>query len=347
MCFSFSRFPVTLQRHKHLLNQRFLVTKYKQRRQERKQTACKTFKKRRNKVWKIRHKLFSKARMKYCRQNKLKSDQKCKTKYRKGKPKYYRKGRPNISTDWKGPKRTRKSRSPGFLKRRRRREKYVKHRRCKQKIAQRRKSRNMRIKCRREKERRRRSLGIVSGGRRGRTKTPSTVVVGDMIFTKDQVKDFINSAPVCRRSSRRQGRNTVDKRRLWPGGLVKFELSSSIDETQKAQIRDVLQNLQTAMESCIRFEEVQHGNRILVKPTGGSVSYSMLGYTHREVQDLSLSTRARGSTIEHEFLHAIGVEHTQTRSDRDSYVKILWDNIQQVGKVQNKVFSLKIILLKA
>ena len=244
-----------------------------------------------------------------------------------------------MSEVWKRSKQTRKFRNLRFLRRRRRkrREKYVKRRRCRQKMAQRRKGRKMRQKCRREKERRRRSLGIVSGGRRGRTKTPSTIVVGDMIFTKDQVKDFINSAPACRRSSSRRGRNTVDKRRLWPGGLVKFELSSSIDETQKAQIRDVLQNLQTAMESCIRFEEVQHGNRILVKPIGGSVSYSMVGYMHN-VQDLSLSTRAQGSTIEHEFLHAIGVEHTQTRSDRDSYVKILWDNIQQVGKVQKSIF---------
>jgi len=33
------------------------------------------------------------------------------------------------------------------------------------------------------------------------------------------------------------------------------------------------------------------------------------------------------STIEHEFLHALGVFHTQQRTDRDRYIKINWDNI--------------------
>ena len=196
----------------------------------------------------------------------------------------------------------------------------------------------MRLKCRREKQRKRRSLGMVSGGgRRGRKHVPSTVVVGDMILSRHQIKEFINSAPACQ-GGKRKGRNTVDKGRLWPGGLVKFELSSSFDETRKAKIRVVLQNLQTAMDSCIRFEEVQHGNRILVKPIGGSVSYSMVGYMHN-VQDLSLSTSVQGDAIEHEFLHAIGVHYTQTRSDRDSYVKILWDRIQPVGEVQMHILN--------
>ena len=62
----------------------------------------------------------------------------------------------------------------------------------------------------------------------------------------------------------------------------------------------------------------------------------MVGYMN-SVQDLSLSATAQGATIEHKFLHAIGVEHT--RSDRDSYVMILWDNIQQVGNVQKVFFK--------
>ena len=33
------------------------------------------------------------------------------------------------------------------------------------------------------------------------------------------------------------------------------------------------------------------------------------------------------SSIQHEFLHAVGVYHTHSRSDRDEYVTIHWDNI--------------------
>lgn len=32
-------------------------------------------------------------------------------------------------------------------------------------------------------------------------------------------------------------------------------------------------------------------------------------------------------TVQHEFLHASGITHEQERSDRDTYVVDLWDNI--------------------
>jgi len=118
----------------------------------------------------------------------------------------------------------------------------------------------------------------------------------------------------------------------WPDNTLSYEIDSSVVGEEKQKVLDTLAGLQTKLDGCITFQEASSGNRVLVqKPSTVSCS-SSVGHTGRETQTLNLGSASWGGCyntgiIEHEFLHALGVWHQQSRSDRDEYVKINEDNV--------------------
>lgn len=58
--------------------------------------------------------------------------------------------------------------------------------------------------------------------------------------------------------------------------------------------------------------------------------FSSVGNRRVGKQRLSIGNGCdRIATIEHEFLHALGFWHEQSRADRDDYVTIMWDRISE------------------
>ena len=115
----------------------------------------------------------------------------------------------------------------------------------------------------------------------------------------------------------------------WPDNTLSYEFDSSVTGDERQKVQDTLTGLQAKLAGCITFREASSGNRVLVKwPSRASCS-SQVGHTGWETQDLNLGRRScyNTGTIEHEFLHALGVWHQQSRSDRDDFVKINEQNI--------------------
>lgn len=57
--------------------------------------------------------------------------------------------------------------------------------------------------------------------------------------------------------------------------------------------------------------------------------WSSVGNRQEGLQQLSIGANCdKIGTIQHEFMHALGFWHEQSRSDRDDYVSIMWDRIQ-------------------
>lgn len=73
---------------------------------------------------------------------------------------------------------------------------------------------------------------------------------------------------------------------------------------------------------------------IRVRAGGGCSSYIGKVATINDCQIISLASGCPLYSIVHEFMHAIGIYHEQSRTDRDTYVKINFENIQS-GRENN------------
>lgn len=88
------------------------------------------------------------------------------------------------------------------------------------------------------------------------------------------------------------------------------------------------------LKTCIDFKPWA-GEKNYISVFQGEGCYSYVGNLQREKQLLSIGLGCDTvETVQHEFLHALGFHHEQSRSDRDDYVTIVWENIQS-GKDHN------------
>ncbi|MDN5766618.1 MAG: M12 family metallopeptidase [Humibacillus sp.] len=119
----------------------------------------------------------------------------------------------------------------------------------------------------------------------------------------------------------------------WPNALVPYDIDSALPNQQRVGDAIAHWEEQTNIRFVLRTaaNAAQYPNYVHVFKGDGCWSYVGM-QTGR--QDLSLADGClRGQAI-HEFGHAIGLWHEQSREDRDSFVAIQWANIE-AGKESN------------
>jgi len=121
---------------------------------------------------------------------------------------------------------------------------------------------------------------------------------------------------------------------LWPGNVLLYRLSNSFGRRHKNRIRATLRSLEKKLDYCVRFKESHSSDRaVRVDRSATNQCWSSVGYQHNIGRRQGMTLGRWGwsclqpRTIEHEFLHSLGVYHTQGRWDRDKYVKIIKDNV--------------------
>ncbi|KAL6090544.1 hypothetical protein STEG23_024330, partial [Scotinomys teguina] len=111
-----------------------------------------------------------------------------------------------------------------------------------------------------------------------------------------------------------------------------------VDEGRNRDIFDINEEMNAKGIILNAFERYRLKTCIDFKPWSGEANYisvfkesgcwSSVGNQHVGKQQLSIGANCdRIATVQHEFLHALGFWHEQSRADRDDYVTIVWDRI--------------------
>ncbi|XP_033033935.1 meprin A subunit beta isoform X5 [Trachypithecus francoisi] len=127
------------------------------------------------------------------------------------------------------------------------------------------------------------------------------------------------------RLDRAQIRNSIiGENYRWPH-TIPYVLEDSLEMNAKGVILNAFERYR--LKTCIDFKPWA-GEANYISVIKGSGCWSSVGNRQVGKQELSIGANCdRIATVQHEFLHALGFWHEQSRSDRDDYVRIMWDRI--------------------
>ncbi|KAI6224012.1 Metalloendopeptidase [Aphelenchoides besseyi] len=114
--------------------------------------------------------------------------------------------------------------------------------------------------------------------------------------------------------------------RRWENNVVPYVISATYSKHERYAIRVALTQLR--IRTCFKFpERTNQRDYVSIEKRDGC--YSHLGRMGG-AQVLSLGRGCvHKSVIQHEILHALGIQHEHQRPDRDNYIRVLYNHIQR------------------
>lgn len=129
--------------------------------------------------------------------------------------------------------------------------------------------------------------------------------------------------------------------RLWKHAVVPVAFSSDLSDEVKREAQDAIEAWEAA--SAVRFIARKDRHQDYVEVVEGDGCFSDIGKRGRFFgigsgkQELSLVKN--GGCAIHEFGHALGLWHEQSRSDRDNHVTVHWDNVHPDQRFNFETYS--------
>uniref|UniRef100_A0A0K2TKZ8 Metalloendopeptidase n=1 Tax=Lepeophtheirus salmonis TaxID=72036 RepID=A0A0K2TKZ8_LEPSM len=118
---------------------------------------------------------------------------------------------------------------------------------------------------------------------------------------------------------------------LWSDKRIPYTIDPSFNSTNMDNIVESIKYFNDIFSSCIQFQPKSDSDYtyVQIKNTGSCTSRIGRAYWPFPVsQDINIGRCAPSiGHIKHELMHTVGFYHEHSRSDRDMYVDIQWDNI--------------------
>uniref|UniRef100_A0A914UNM9 Metalloendopeptidase n=1 Tax=Plectus sambesii TaxID=2011161 RepID=A0A914UNM9_9BILA len=114
----------------------------------------------------------------------------------------------------------------------------------------------------------------------------------------------------------------------WPNGVVPYTIDI-FDSEGVAMIEDAMREFRE--KTCVNFVPKSDSDEYFIRIVANDGCSSTVGRNSftQNGQEVSLSDGCYNpGTIRHELMHVLGFFHEQSRTDRDNYVRIVWENIQ-------------------
>jgi len=180
----------------------------------------------------------------------------------------------------------------------------------------------------------------------GRSVTDSTQNVHSFIKSSD----LIYGDMLLRPQAKTRALTTPRLDGKWPNGIIPYTFKTRIcdserrnctfknipshNATQRQTILSAMRKIEeaTAFNSkpCIQFRPKLPSDTAYISIFDGEYCYARLGYYPKSEGTLSLGSGCiHLGTIIHELMHTLDFHHEHQRPDRDQYIKINWENIEE------------------